>query len=261
MTASAPAVPAGSGLSRTLALIGLVLAIAALLLLVAGPLGWRAGWWHFSLAFNALMPYAGYAGIAAVAVSVLALLLGVAKTPRRGLAIAVLGIAIGAVAAYFPWAAGEMRGKYPRLNDITTDFANPPSLAFSEPMRKAEDGGPAAYGGAEVEALQQKSYPGIEPATLDLPPAQAFDRALATAKAKGWTIVKSDPTAGIIEAYDRSRWFGFSDDIAIRVSAAGSADPNHSRVDIRSHSRQGRGDFGVNAARVRGFLASLKGSA
>jgi uncharacterized protein (DUF1499 family) len=260
-TASAPAIRAGSGLARSLAVIGLALAVAAFLLLVAGPLGWRAGWWHFSLAFNTLMPYAGYAGIAAVAVSVLALLLGVAKAPRRGVAIAVLGIAIGAVAAYFPWEAGEMRGKYPRLNDITTDFANPPSLAFSEAMRKAEEGGPAAYGGADLEALQQKSYPGIEPATLDLPPAQAFDKALATATAKGWTIVKSDPAAGVIEAYDRSRWFGFTDDIAIRVSAAGPAASSHSRVDVRSHSRQGRGDFGVNAARVRGFLAALKGSA
>ena len=142
------------------------------------------------------------------------------------------------------------------MNDVTTDVQNPPSLAFSELMRKAEAGGSAEYGGAEVAALQQKSYPGIEPALLDLPPAQAFDKALAAAKAKGWTVVKSDAAAGIIETYDRSRWFGFTDDIAVRVTAAGEG----SRVDIRSHSRQGRGDFGVNAARVRAYLATLKGS-
>ncbi|MFZ2004970.1 MAG: DUF1499 domain-containing protein, partial [Stellaceae bacterium] len=73
-------------------------------------------------------------------------------------------------------------------------------------------------------------------------------------KGKGWTIVKSDPEAGVIDAYDRSFWFGFADDVAIRVTAADKG----SRVDIRSGSRQGRGDFGVNAARVRGFLAALK---
>lgn len=256
ITATAPAKVAGSGFFRALALFGLLLAVAALLLLVAGPLGWRAGWWRFSVAFSTLMPWAAYVGFAAMAVSSMALVLGLRSIPGRGMVFAALGIVIGAVAAYFPWAAGEMRGKYPRMNDVTTDVQNPPSLAFSEPMREAEQGGSAAYGGAEVAALQQKSYPGIEPATLDEPPAQAFDKALAAAKAKGWTIVKSDPAAGIIEAYDRSRWFGFTDDIAIRVAAAGEG----SRVDIRSHSRQGRGDFGVNAARVSGFLAALKGS-
>jgi len=255
-TAPAPANGAGSGFRRALALVGFLLAVAALLLLIAGPLGWRAGWWRYNLAFSTLMPYAGYVGIAAMAVSALALALGLLSVTRRGVALAVLGIGIGAVAAYFPWSAGEMRGKYPRLNDITTDAQNPPSLAFSEPMRKAEEGGSAAYGGAEVAALQQKSYPGIEPATLDMAPAQAFDKALAKAKAKGWTIVKADPAAGTIEAYDRSRWFGFTDDIAIRVTGSGEG----SRVDMRSHSRQGRGDFGVNAARVRSFLAALKGS-
>ncbi len=255
-TVNMPGSRAGTGLSRSLALLGLLLAVGAALLLIAGPLGWRAGWWHYSTAFNMLLPSAGYCGIAAVAASVLALVLSLRSIGRRGVMPAVLGIVIGTLAAYFPWSAGEMHGKYPRMNDVTTDFQNPPSLVFSEPMRKAEEGGSAAYGGAEVAALQQKSYPGIEPVTLEFTPAQAFDKALAAAKAKGWTIVKSDPAAGIIEAYDRSRWFGFTDDIAIRVAAAGEG----SRVDIRSHSRQGRGDFGVNAARVRSYLAALKGS-
>ena len=68
------------------------------------------------------------------------------------------------------------------------------------------------------------------------------------------SIVKADPQAGVIDAYDKSFWFGFADDVAIRVTAT----DNGSRVDIRSGSRQGRGDFGVNAARVRGFLTALK---
>jgi uncharacterized protein (DUF1499 family) len=93
---------------------------------------------------------------------------------------------------------------------------------------------------------------------LSVPPAQAFDKALAVAKAKGWTILHADKQAGIIEGYDKSLWFGFTDDVAIRVTAADPGDHSRSRVDIRSGSRQGRGDFGVNAARVRGFLAALK---
>jgi len=38
-------------------------------------------------------------------------------------------------------------------------------------------------------------------------------------------------------------------------------DGNGSRIDIRSHSRHGRGDLGVNAARIRKYLAALKAAA
>jgi uncharacterized protein (DUF1499 family) len=251
-TAAAPQTGAGSGVGRLIAVLGLVLSAAAVLLLVAGPAGWRAGWWSYRLAFTALMPYAFYCGAAGVAVSVLGLAVG--WRARRGLAAAVLGIALGAAAAYFPWHASEMRGVYPPMHDITTDAANPPSFEFAAALRKAEAGAGVAYPGPDTAAMQQKFYPGIDPAVLGVPPAQAFERALAVAGEKGWTVVKADPAAGVIEGYDRSLWFGFTDDFAIRVTAEGAG----SRVDIRSGSRQGRGDFGVNAARVRGFVAALK---
>jgi uncharacterized protein (DUF1499 family) len=253
--ATAPVQASGTGFFRSTAVLGLVLAVAALMLLVAGPVGWRVGWWSYRIAFTTLMPDAFYCGAAAMAVSVVALVLSVRQVQRRGLWRAVLGLAIGAVVAYFPWHANEVRGRYPSMHDITTDSGDPPSLEFAAAMRTAEHGGDAAYPGAEAATVQQKFYPGIEPAMLDLPPPQAFDSALGIVKAKGWTIVKTDATGGIIDAYDRSFWFGFTDDIAIRVTPSGAG----SRVDVRSASRQGRGDFGVNAARVRGFLAALTG--
>jgi uncharacterized protein (DUF1499 family) len=252
--ATAPRAAAGIGIARFIGIIGLVLAVAALLLLAAGPVGWRTGWWSFRLAFTTLMPYAFYVGIVAMAVSALALIMSLGRLTRV-LIIAVLGLLIGGVAAYFPWHASEMRGVYPPMHDITSDVADPPSFEFAAAMRTAEQGAPTAYPGADTAAMQQKYYPGIAPALLDMPPAQAFDRALQVVKTNGWTIVKSDPQAGVIDAYDRSFWFGFTDDVAIRVTAAA----NGSKVDIRSGSRQGRGDFGVNAARVRGFLAALTG--
>jgi uncharacterized protein (DUF1499 family) len=63
--------------------------------------------------------------------------------------------------------------------------------------------------------------------------------------------------AGRIEATQASFWFGFVDDIVIRVEPVGS----RSRVDMRSHARQGRGDLGVNAARIRRYMAELKTTA
>lgn len=252
-TATAPHSAAGTGIGRALAWLGLALGAAALLLLVAGPVGWRIGWWSFRLAFTMLMPWAFYVGIAAVVVSAAALVSGFRRVARGAVVVAACGLVLGAVAAYFPWHANSLRGVYPPMHDITTDAADPPSFAFAAAMRTAEHGAGIAYP-AEAAALQQKFYPGIAPAMLAVPPAQAFARALAVVNAKGWTIVKSDPAAGVIDAYDKSFWFGFADDVAIRVTAADGG----SRVDIRSGSRQGRGDFGVNAARVRGFLAALK---
>ena len=70
----------------------------------------------------------------------------------------------------------------------------------------------------------------------------------------GWTIVAADEAAGRIEASERSRWFGFTDDIIVRVTASGSG----SRVDVRSSSRLGRSDFGVNAARIRRFADAIR---
>jgi hypothetical protein len=54
--------------------LALALAGMALLLLALGPIGWRAGWWHFRLSLLTLMPWAAYFGLAAVIVSVSRLL-------------------------------------------------------------------------------------------------------------------------------------------------------------------------------------------
>ena len=70
----------------------------------------------------------------------------------------------------------------------------------------------------------------------------------------GWHVVAADPASGRIEASQTSRWFRFTDDVVIRVIGHGSG----SRVDMRSLSRQGRSDFGVNAARIRLFMAALR---
>jgi len=107
------------------------------------------------------------------------------------------------------------------------------------------------------ELDQQRAYPDIAPTLTALPPADAFARALDAAKGLGWTIVASDVAKGTIEATQSSRWMGFTDDIAIRVAARADGQPG-ARIDIRSHSRQGRHDFGVNAARVRSWTAKLK---
>ena len=253
-TAPAGTMRMGSRVLRRLPLLALILAVVALALLVLGPLGWRAGWWHYRVAFRILMPWSAYCGLAAVAIAILALALNFRSNAARHVAFGVIAFVIGGSITYVHWHYNQMRGTTPAINDITTDWENPPQFHAILPLREAEKANPVAYRGAKVSDLQKKAYPEIAPLTLAPGLAEAFTRALKVAEQMGWTIVATNPAEGRIEASQRSRWFGFTDDVVIRIAAAGSG----SRVDIRSVSRIGRNDLGVNAARVRAYLARLR---
>jgi uncharacterized protein (DUF1499 family) len=239
---------------RNAPLLALALAVIAVALLTVGPIGWRAGWWHFRFAFQTLMPWAAYFGIAALVVSVLTLLLGRSRIESRGIAIAVVAFAAGGLIAYVPWHYDQIRQQVPPIHDITTDPDNPPAFVAAVPLRKEAGENPVVYEGARIAEQQRQAYPDVQPLTLAIAPAAAFNRALDAAQRMGWTILAADDAAGRIEASDRSRWFGFTDDIVIRITASGSG----SRIDLRSSSRVGRSDFGVNAARVESYLSALR---
>jgi uncharacterized protein (DUF1499 family) len=234
--------------------LALALAVIAVVLLALGPIGWRAGCWHFIFAFLTLMPWAAYVGIAALIVSALTLLLGRSRIERRGISVAVLAFAVGGLIAYVPWHYDQIRLKVPPIHDVTTDPDNPPAFVVVVPAREAAGPDRVSYEGAKIAELQRRAYPDIVPLTLALPPAAAFGRALDTAQQMGWAIVAADDAAGRIEASDKSRWFGFIDDIVVRITPSGWG----SRVDLRSSSRVGRSDFGVNAARIEAYLAALR---
>jgi uncharacterized protein (DUF1499 family) len=232
-----------------------LLAAVAVLLLLAVPFGWRFGLWHFRTSFQ-MVGWAQDLAIAAAVVAALGLVFGRAAIGRVGRLLAAALVLFGVGLVYVPWQWAQLRGPRPPINDITTDSADPPDIVAALPARSAEQAVAATYGGAAIaQQQQQAAYGDIAPAMLALPPAQGFKRALAAAKAMGWTILASDPQKGTIEASDTTIYFGFTDDIVIRVTPEGVG----SRIDIRSHSRQGRGDLGVNAARVRKYLAAVKG--
>ena len=73
----------------------------------------------------------------------------------------------------------------------------------------------------------------------------------------GGDIVAVSPQDLRIEATDTSLLFGFKDDVVIRVAALADVSTASSRVDVRSLSRVGGSDFGVNAKRIRDYLARL----
>ena len=235
-------------------LLALAMAVIAAVLLALGPIGWRAGWWHFRFAFLTLMPWAAYLGITALVVSVLTLLFGRSRIEARGITVAILAFAVGGLIAYVPWHYDQIRQKVPPIHDITTDPDNPPAFVVVVPLREAAGPDRVSYEGVKIAEQQRQAYPDIVPLTLAVPPAAAFNHALDTAQRMGWTIVAADDAAGRIEASDKSRWFGFIDDIVVRITPSGSG----SRVDLRSSSRVGRSDFGVNAARIEIYLSALR---
>ena len=131
----------------------------------------------------------------------------------------------------------------------------PPAFAAVPPARTAEKANPVKYEGPEVANQQKVAYPDIAPAKSTAPPADAFRCANEAARSMpGWTIVDSNAEKGIIEASQASLWFRFTDDIVIRVLPDGSG----SRTDVRSVSRVGRSDLGVNARRIRAYLKAFQ---
>jgi hypothetical protein len=107
----------------------------------------------------------------------------------------------------------------------------------------------------DVATEQRAGYPDLGPVFLAEPTAQAYQRAVALVRERGWDIVAADEPGRRIEATDTTFWFGFKDDVAIRVSALPDGG---SRVDVRSVSRVGRSDVGTNARRIRAFLEDLE---
>lgn len=227
------------------ALAGLLLSLLALGAMLGSGLGAKLGWWHFSAGLR-VADWAAYGAAAAATLAVIGLVRARPRSPRTGFVAALLGLLVALpmviMAAHWEYAARA----YPAINDISTDTSDAP-VFWDMPN-------PSDYPGAKTAALQRQAYPDLAPMMLAIPPAQAFAAALAVVKDKGWTVVASVPNEGRIEATARSRLYGFTDEVAVRVRAADGG----SMVDLRSRSRVGRIDRGVNANRIRSFADDLR---
>ena len=227
-----------------------VAGLALLLLCAAGPL-YRIGLLPLTSAFTVLR-WGAYVGIVAMAVSLLTGGLAYRRGERLGALLAGAAFLAGLVAVGIPLQWLRAARAVPLIHDVTTDLENPPTFVAIVPLRADA---PNSLDRTPVLAEQQrKGYPDLAPVTLPVSQAMAFDRALAIAQDLGWRIVTADKSAGRIEATDTTRWFGFEDDVVVRLTAWGSG----TRVDARSVSRVGVGDAGTNARRIRRYLEELE---
>ena len=223
--------------------------LALLLLCAAGPL-YRIGLLSLASAFTVLR-WGVYVGIAAMAAALLTGGLAYRRGERLGVVLAGVAFIAGLVTVGIPLQWLRSARRVPPIHDLTTDLENPPTFVAVVPLRvdaNSLDRPPT------LAEQQRKGYPDLAPVTLRAAQDQAFDRALAAAQELGWLIVTADKSTGRIEATDTTRWFGFKDDVVVRLTPWGSG----TRVDVRSVSRVGVSDTGTNARRIQRYLAELE---
>jgi uncharacterized protein (DUF1499 family) len=237
-----------SAFARAGSLLALLAGIAA----VSSGLGTRYEAWNFHTGLGILRG-AAYGGAAATVLSLAGIISSLFPVNGRSVRLGFYGLVFGLILVAIPWYWAEKAKRVPPIHDITTDIQHPPKFVTILPLRK-DASNPPDYGGPQVAAHQLKAYHDIVPLFLKTPPDRAFEKALAVARGMGWTIVDDNSDKGRIEATDTTFWFGFKDDIVIRVEKKDSG----SRVDIRSVSRVGISDIGTNAERIRRFLAKMR---
>jgi hypothetical protein len=244
-----PAVETPSRVATLAAALGLAAALA----FVLGPAAIQIG---------AVSPFVGFRifGLGLL-LGVLALVFGAvglwrtrASAGRHGRRRAVVGTVLGlTIVAIVVLAAGSA-GNAPVINDITTDPTDPPGFTAAQKI-DANRGRDLGYPGDDFARQQREGYPDLASIRVSDPPDAAFARAERAAAALRWDIRYRDPTTGVFEAAEVTRIFRFVDDIVVRVRAA--PEGAGSVVDVRSKSRDGRGDMGANAARIRAFRDAL----
>ncbi len=232
------------------ALAVLVSATGAILLALAGP-GYRMGWWTLGTGLQQMLRWGAYAGLAGAVLGLIGLVLNPPNRAFKGFLLALVALVGGLLVAGVPWQWQRTAQQVPRIHDITTDTITPPTFTAVVPLRV--DANPLAYT-EDKAAAQREGYPALGPLHLEASPGDAYARALALVGARGWELVADSAETRVIEATDTTRWFGFKDDVVIRVSAMPDGG---SRVDMRSVSRVGRSDVGTNARRIEDFLADL----
>lgn len=226
--------------------ITLATAVASLVLVIAGSLLANRGALP-PMAGMALFALGGLAGAAALLLAVAVML------TTRHFGVALVGM-LGFLPVLLVLGAGIDASRYPLINDISTDLDAVPQFTHAQTL--PENAGRDLAFPPDFAAVIREHYAEVGPLRIPLPADAAYARALDAARTelKRWEITREDPAARTFEAVVSTRVFRWKDDVVVRVTPEGDA---ASRVDVRSKSREGRGDLGANARRIRQFLTAV----
>lgn len=227
----------------------LTLFIAVLLMAGAGP-AYRWQLLGLGEAF-ALLRNGVYAAAGAMLLSVILLVVsGITRRFRAGV-VAVVVMAATLALLYSPWQQWQRAQQAPVIHDITTDMQNPPVFTALKDAREAAPN-PVDYPGEATARQQRAAYPNVQPLVVDGPVTRVLAAAQAEVEASGWQVAAI--TENTLEATATTQWFGFEDDVVVRLTEQQDA----VRVDMRSASRLGASDIGTNAQRIETFLTALR---
>ena len=274
-------------------LFALLFAVFGVIWFASAALGSKYGVWDWQFGLGKMTiawgPIVAFGGLG---LSLLACIIALVKSPRKRPFMLALGalIVAGLLAGRLA-GLGAGAQAVPPIHDIQTDWNDPVVLSDALMAARGPDSNPVGYGdearfgeaqreewtqyaglligdiqeAAECDSRDEdvcedsetpKPYKPLEPLLINAPRADVFAAAERIAHARGWEIVTSDSAAGVLEATHTSPWWGFKDDVAIRIR---EAEGNTTRVDMRSISRVGQSDLGANARRITAFLYELDG--
>ncbi len=228
-------------------LVLLVSLAAFLLVTLPGPL-YKFGLVELGTAF-ASFKYAVITGIAALILLMIQLLF---KRKTSSFTSAAVAIIFSLIAIIMPLRMMSTANSVPAIHDISTDLTTPPEFEAIAPLR-ADAPNSIEYAGNETAKQQSKAYPELQTLSYTQSKAVLVAAIEQTAQNLNWNLVNTDPNTGLIEATDSTLWFGFKDDVVVRVEDKGS----ERLVDIRSKSRIGSSDLGKNAERIGTFIKEL----
>ncbi|WP_373488439.1 DUF1499 domain-containing protein [Blastomonas sp.] len=248
-----------------LARLCLLLGAGAVLMALIGAIGAGQDWWGKldGLSFvTAALAFAILGLLFSLAVLVLYRKRG--KTIRN-LTLIGLVCSLGYIAFIAYWVV--IGSSVPQIHDITTNLDNPPEFQVlklrPDDFADIPGRGDPAYAGMDAmerwKVLHKRAYGDLKTLTLNIPVPEAIALAETVAKARGWDIAHVSADEGRLEAVDTVSLFRFYDDVVIRAEPGPGG--LTTQIDVRSVSRVGKSDLGVNAKRIRGFLKELQATA
>ena len=230
-------------------LVSLVSLSAFLLVALPGPL-YKYGVVDLGTAFTGFK-FGVFAGIATLILLVLQILF---KRKTVTLVSTIMALLLSTIAIAIPLSMLNKGKSVPPIHDISTDLVNPPEFVVIAPLR-ADAPNPVEYAGVEVATQQRAAYPELQTLNYTQSKSELVEATKQVIDHLGWQLVNIDADQGIVESTDKTMWFGFKDDVIVRITDNGSK----RLVDIRSKSRVGGSDLGKNAERIHDFIEELDG--
>jgi hypothetical protein len=248
--------------ARRVTTLALVLALGAVVAALIASVGAGQGAWHFRGAFTVLR-YAFFAAIAGAVFGLLGLIL--ARRARKAKLMLPNLLAVVIALGFVLYLGAQIRTArtVPAIHEAATNLDDLPQFTRlklrDDYLEKVPDMDrpelKALAPEARWKAIHREAYGDLRTVRVADSPADTIRRAAELARKRGWAVVLEDPRGGTLEATDTTFFFRFKDDVVLRARPAPGGG---SLVDMRSISRVGGSDVGVNAKRVRDFLRDLQ---